>query len=112
MDFMMMDKPGEQKWMRSGLAWFEGAAWGGFRKSFVEMDATEHAKLLDALAWPDRAMDKDGANYFRSFRNLAMTGFWTTKVGIEDLQYMGNTFVKNWEGCPQAALDHLHVSYE
>ena len=34
---------------------------------------------------------------FSSFRDLTASGFWSTKVGIQDLQYKGNTFVADWE---------------
>ena len=31
--------------------------------------------------------------FFNSFRDLTASGFWSTKMGIEDLQYQGNVFV-------------------
>ncbi len=40
------------------------------------------------------------------------TGFFTSKIGIADLDYKGNTFVPKWTGAPKEALDHLGVSYE
>ncbi len=33
-------------------------------------------------------------------------------MGIADLQYQGNVFVAEWNGCPQPALDKLAVKYE
>jgi hypothetical protein len=38
--------------------------------------------------------------FFSSFRDLTASGFWTTKMGIADLQYQGNVFVDEWTGCP------------
>ena len=32
-------------------------------------------------------------------------------MGHRDLQYQGNVFNPNWNGCPQPALDKLGVSY-
>jgi hypothetical protein len=32
-------------------------------------------------------------------------------MGWKDLRYLGNVFNPNWDGCPQAALDKLGVSY-
>jgi len=40
------------------------------------------------------------------------SGFWSSKMGVDDLQYIGNTFVREWTGCPQEVLDRLGVSYE
>ena len=39
-----------------------------------------------------------GQAFFRSFRDLTATGFWTM-VGMADLGYTGNTVVPKWEGC-------------
>jgi len=33
-------------------------------------------------------------------------------MGIADLQYEGNAFVQDWEGCPDDALKKLGVRYE
>ena len=40
------------------------------------------------------------------------TGFWTSKMGMEDLQFMGNTFVAEWTGCPEEALRKLGLTGE
>ena len=50
--------------------------------------------------------------FYSSFRDLTATGFWTTRSGIADLEYKGNTFVDEWNGCPENALKKLGVSYE
>ena len=33
-------------------------------------------------------------------------------MGIDDLQYTGNTVVPQWTGCPPEALTKLGVSYD
>ncbi len=48
-----------------------------------------------------------GIAFFRSFRDLVATGFWTSKIGIDDLQFIGNVFVMDWKGCPPEALKKL-----
>ncbi len=35
---------------------------------------------------------------------------WVAKKGVADLQYQGNVFVSEWNGCPEAALRKLGVS--
>jgi hypothetical protein len=35
------------------------------------------------------------------------SGFWTSKMGMDDLGYMGNTFVSEWTGCPPEVLARL-----
>lgn len=113
MDFMMIDKPNSQKWMREGLAWLDTESQSRFGHAFIDATSEQQSGLLTQLAWPKKAPAelKKGVDFFISFRNLTLTGFWTTKVGIADLQYSGNTYVAHWNGCPPEALKKLGVSY-
>ena len=60
----------------------------------------------DDIAWPDKARPEmeAGAAFFTLFRDLVATGFWSSKMGVEDLRFMGNTFVAEWKGCPAEVL--------
>ena len=45
-----------------------------------------------------------GAAFFTLFRDLVASGFWSSKMGADDLRFMGNTFVAEWNGCPPEVL--------
>ena len=47
------------------------------------------------IAWPAKAKPEfaHGVAFFSSFRDLTAAGFWTTRMGIDDLQYLGNRSV-------------------
>lgn len=109
MDFMMMDRPHNQPAMRKGLTWLDGECQRRFQQPLTGCTAAQRKTVLDLLAWPDRAPAamKDGVNFFNGFRDLTASGFWSTKMGVEDLQYMGNTYVQEWKGCPDEVLKHL-----
>ena len=79
MDIIMIDQPSAQLAMRGGLA------------------------------WPDRAPEplSHGVAFFNRFRDLTATGFWSSRMGVEDLQYIGNRFVGRWRGCPEEQLRKL-----
>jgi hypothetical protein len=114
MDFMMTDRPNMQVPMRGGLAWIDNRCRKQYGTAFRECDESQQKELLDAIAYPDVA-DPDmsqGVAFFNSFRDLTATGFWTSKMGVEDLQYIGNVVVPEWKGCPDEVLDHLGVGYE
>jgi hypothetical protein len=113
MDFMMIDQPTRQAAMRGGLAWLDVECQQRFAKRFLECPAGQRTAVLDDIAWPQRARPElsHGVAFFNSFRDLTATGFWTTKMGIEDLQYLGNRSVARWNGCPDEALKKLGVSY-
>jgi hypothetical protein len=111
MDFMMIDQPRRQVAMRGGLALVDRLATDRLGKRVVSCTDRERRLLLDEIAYtsnPDAAMSH-AIVFFSSFRDLTASGFWTTKMGVADLQYQGNTFVSEWNGCPDAALRKLGV---
>ena len=114
MDFLMSDgSDGQRIAMRGGLAWLDIQTRRRFRKAFTECGEQERAAILDAIAWPARAAPdmSQGVAFFNSFRDLTAAGFFSSKMGVEDLQYQGNTFVAEWKGCPPEALAKLGVRY-
>ena len=113
MDFMMIDQPPRQISMRGGLALVDRLSAVRLGKRFVNASDAERRRILDEIAYtsnPDPGLSHAIA-FFSSFRDLTASGFWTTKVGIQDLQYQGNTYVAEWDGCPEAALKKLGVKY-
>ena len=113
MDFMMIDQPRRQVAMRGGLALVDRLSMDRFGRSFVNGSDAQRRGLLDEIAYttnPDPGLSHAIA-FFSSFRDLTASGFWSTKMGIADLQYKGNVFVDEWNGCPSAALDKLGVKY-
>jgi hypothetical protein len=112
MDFMMLDQPDRQTAMRGGLAWLDLESQKRFEKTFVGASDAERRRILDDIAWPARTDPKlaHGAAFFTSFRDLTATGFWTSRVGIDDLRYVGNTFLVEWNGCPDEAMQKLGVA--
>ena len=113
MDFMMIDQPARQVAMRGGLAWLDLECQKRFDKTFLNCAEAERTAVLDDIAWPSRARPEmsHGTAFFTSFRDLTASGFWTTRMGIDDLQYLGNRSVAQWRGCPDEALKKLGVSY-
>jgi gluconate 2-dehydrogenase gamma chain len=109
-DFTMTDGPQMQTPMRGGLRWLDTECRKRFQKNFVECSAEQRTAVLDDIAFPKKVKPElsQGAAFFTSFRNLVASGFFTSKIGIADLKYMGN--VPNvWNGCPPECLDHLGV---
>jgi hypothetical protein len=113
MDFMMIDQPARQVAMRGGLAWLDVECQRRFDKTFLNCTEAERNAVLDDIAWPAKAKPEftHGVAFFSNFRDLTASGFWTTRMGIDDLQYSGNRSVARWNGCPPEALKKLGVSY-
>jgi gluconate 2-dehydrogenase subunit 3-like protein len=111
MDFIMGDEPTRQLAMRGGLAWLDRECVTRFDKTFVNSSEAERTQVLDAIAWPQKAAPElsHGVAFFNSFRDLTASGFWTSRMGIKDLQYLGNVYVPEWTGCPDEVLKKLGV---
>ena len=109
MDFMMLDQSTRQVPMRGGLAWLDQESNSRFNTTFRASTDAQRTAILDDISGleapsPDLS---HGIAFFRSFRDLVATGFWTSKIGIADLQFSGNVFVMEWKGCPPEALKKL-----
>lgn len=114
MDFMLVEGSGSQTPIRGGLAWLDaecGRRWG---KTFVAGTGAQRRAVLDDIAWPAKASSElsQGVTFFNRFRDLTASGFFSSKMGVEDLRYRGNTVVPVWTGCPEAVLAKLGVSYD
>ena len=115
MDFVVGESsPKTQQAWREGLKWFDEECQRRYSKVFVECSVSQRAALLDAVAWPDRtdkALKAQG-EFFNRLRDLTGSAFFSSKMGVHDLGYMGNVPNPNWQGAPKAALDELGVSYD
>jgi hypothetical protein len=113
MDFILVAYPENQLWMRGGLAWLDTACHDRFGTDFLGAGATQRTAVLDDIAWPDRAPQglHHGVEFFNHFRDFTASGFWSSQMGVADLQYKGNTYVVNWQGCPPEQLAKLGVRY-
>jgi gluconate 2-dehydrogenase gamma chain len=114
MDVFMETRENMRTWMRTGLTWLDDECKKRFTKTFVECDDTQRKAVLDDIAWPRRARPEmqAGVRFFNNFRNFTASGFWSSQMGIDDLQYMGNRPIAQWNGCPPDALDKLGVRYD
>jgi hypothetical protein len=100
------EREGLQTRLRGGLAWLERECVRRCGRGFVAATADERRPLLDDIAWPGKARPEmeAGAAFFTLFRDLVASGFWSSKIGVDDLRFMGNTYVAEWNGCPPEAL--------
>lgn len=107
-DFMMMDRPENQTPMRGGLNWLDVQCQRMFGSRFIDCTEDQKTEILDEIAYPDDAKPEmqAGVSFFNRFRDLVASGFWSSKIGIEDIGYMGNQ-PYDWQGCSQEALEHI-----
>jgi len=114
MDFMLGDDPNLVVPVRGGLAWLDHECDDRHGKTFLGCSEAERAAVLDDIAWPRKAKPQHAAGvaFFNTFRDLTASGFFSSRIGVQDLRYIGNTFVSEWKGCPPEALAKLGLRYE
>ena len=111
MEFMMKDQPNNQTPMRGGLMWLDFEADELFGKPFNDLSNEEVMKIVDLVAWPDKATPEySGAvRWFNMFRNLTCSGYFSTEAGWKFMDYRGNQ-PNAWDGVPQEVLAKYGLS--
>lgn len=112
-EFMVKDRPANQIPMRGGLKWLDVQTNKRFNKTFVDCSASEQIKVVDEIAFPEKAKPgmEQGVAFFNLMRDLTATGFFTSEIGIKDLDYKGNR-PNQWDGVPQEVLDQYGLKYD
>lgn len=84
-----------------GLMWLDHESKHLFEKDFAEASADQQKQLLDRIAYPKKTAKEDRAwaKFFSNFRSLTVSGFFSSKMGVDDLPYLGNRAVMEWKGC-------------
>jgi gluconate 2-dehydrogenase gamma chain len=113
MDYICVEYPNYQSWVRDGLRWLDALAYDTHHKDFAHCTDAERRAMLDQIAWPAKAKPEmsAGVQFFNRMRDFTASGFWSSQMGVKDIGYMGNTALAEWHGCPKPALDHLGVKY-
>jgi hypothetical protein len=111
-DFNVGDQEELQVPIRGGLAWLDAYCRKQHGTPFVKSDREQREQILDTIAWPSKAAPElsAGVAFFSRFRDLVAAGFWSSKMGVDDLQYSGNVYVQEWIGCPQEVLERLDIT--
>ena len=112
-EFMMKDMPGYQVPMRGGLMYLDYRADELFDTDFLGASDAQKLQIIDEIAYPDKAAPgmEGGVKFFNMVRNLTATGFFTSRIGFDDLGYVGNQ-PNVWDGVPQEVLDKHGVQYD
>ncbi|HUB60425.1 MAG TPA: gluconate 2-dehydrogenase subunit 3 family protein [Puia sp.] len=104
-EFIVKDEPQHALPMRGGLRWLDMECLDRFDRDFVNCTPQQQTAVVTDIAYPALAKPEmqPGVTFFNKMRDLTAIGFFTSKMGIEDLGYKGNTPGK-WEGVPKEVL--------
>ncbi|MDE0897649.1 MAG: gluconate 2-dehydrogenase subunit 3 family protein [Longimicrobiales bacterium] len=99
--------------IRGGLAWIDREAVSRFGTGlrFRDLSSQQKRAICDDICYqPDVAAGFEvGARFFDRVRDLTSTAFWTTQAGMDDLQYIGNVPLPQWDPPPPEVLRHIGI---
>ena len=112
-EFMAKDIPKHQLPLRGGLMWLDTQANGRFNLNFASCSEAQQMEIVEDIAYPEPQPSAmaPGIVFFSLVRNLTLTGYYTSKMGIEELGYLGNT-PGVWDGVPDEVLQEHGLSYD
>jgi gluconate 2-dehydrogenase gamma chain len=104
-EYIVKDEPEHQLPMRGGLKWLDVYCLNSYDHAFIDCTVQQQKSVLEQIAYPARAKPEmlQGVAFFNKMRDLTAIGFFTSKMGIEDLGYKGNSPGK-WDGVPEDVL--------
>jgi hypothetical protein len=104
-EFIVKDIPEHQLPMRGGLKWLDMQCLTRYTKSFVDCSHDQQIEMVTEIAYPAKAKPgmHQGVAFFNLMRDLTASGFFTSKIGLADIGYMGNAPGK-WTGVPDDVL--------
>lgn len=111
-EFIVKDIPVHQTPVRGGLRWLDLECIKRFKKSFTMCESNQRLTIISEIAYPDKAKPEmfRGVSFFNLMRNLTASGFYTSQIGIKDLNYMGNV-PNQWSGVPDEVLKQYGYAY-
>jgi len=85
--------------------WLDNFCADRYEHVFLECTAAQQKEVLDLIAFKNNAKANpalsQGVAFFAKLRKMTCDGFYTSKIGIEDVKYIGNTALAEFPGCPR-----------
>lgn len=112
-EFMAKDRPEHQLPLRGGMKWLDLQCMQRYNADFISCAKEQQIEMVDEIAFPEKAKPEmqAGVAFFNRMRDLTACGFFTSKIGLADLGYMGNR-PNQWNGVPQEVLDQYGMAYD
>jgi gluconate 2-dehydrogenase gamma chain len=103
-DLLTSENKEYQLSLGGGLMWLDGVCADRHGKPYLACTASQQKEMLELIAYRKNAENdasvSQGVEFFAFLRKLTTDGFYSSEIGISDLQYIGNTFLREFPGCP------------
>jgi hypothetical protein len=106
------EQQADRKQILEGLVWLNAESQKRFKQEFAEVPESDKQRICDDICYLPEAKRgyESAAQFFAKFRNLTAGGFYTTREGMDDIQYIGNVPLQAFEGPPPEVLAHLKLT--
>ena len=103
-DLLTSENEKYQLRLGGGLFWLDTFCTDRYGSAFLQCSPEQKKEVLDLIAFRKNAKAdptlSQGVAFFALLRSMTCDGFYTSKIGIADLQYIGNTSLREFPGCP------------
>jgi hypothetical protein len=87
-----------EKTCREGLAWLEQAS-QKHGASFLKLTRSQQIEILESASNAHQA--RPGGRFFELMKGETIRGYYTSRRGLRELNYRGNSFYAESPGCPK-----------
>jgi len=101
-----------QQPMRNGLKWLDSTAKKSYGASFTSLSPEQQIEILKRVAYRNNAVrgDGEGQAFFRLIRRYTVMGYYTSQVGLKELDYPGLRLYSQSPACPHTDdPEHRHL---
>jgi len=104
LDLLSSENKDLQLQLGGGFMWLDSTCMERYGQTYLQCAPGQRTEMLDLIAFRKNA-DKDprlrpGIEFFSTLRKYTADGFFTSEIGIQYLGYIGNTYLKQFPGCP------------
>lgn len=111
-DLMTSRDPDLQRAFRPGLQWLDAHSKKSHGKAFLILTQAQQVGLLEPLAYKKRFRtgEERGREFFDLLREYTIMGFYTSEVGLKELNFPGLKFYAQSPACPHIDdPEHRHL---
>jgi gluconate 2-dehydrogenase gamma chain len=103
-DLITSENKDYQLSLGGGLMWLDVTCTDRYGSRYLECTADQQKEILDQIAYSKNAKTDPslgaGVEFFALLRKFTADAYFTSEIGIKYLGYVGNTFLKEFPGCP------------
>ncbi|MEE8257712.1 MAG: gluconate 2-dehydrogenase subunit 3 family protein, partial [Acidobacteriota bacterium] len=102
-DLLTSENTDYQTRLGGGINWLDAYCRKQYGNNFLGCSAAQQKEVLDLIAYRKNSTPQisQGLSFFSFLRAVTADGFYSSKIGIEDVGYIGNTALSEFPGCPE-----------